>query len=117
MGVADVQTIDRSFRNAVGLWSTLFGPLRWIDLSGGQALYARAMTPVLPTLSNATELPARLKELADADAQGITNGRGFYQYTPEEAAHWQRLFHEHAWLVRELAQKYHPAEGDGGQDR
>jgi hypothetical protein len=28
-GVADVETIDRSFRNACGLWASLCGPFRW----------------------------------------------------------------------------------------
>ena len=38
MGVADAETIDRSVRNALGLWATMCGPFRWMDLSGGPAL-------------------------------------------------------------------------------
>ncbi len=107
-GIADVETIDRSFRNAAGLWATLCGPFRWIDLTGGPALYARAMEGVLPTLSNAAELPQTLRDLAASDAQGIANGRGFYQYTPEEAQRWEQLLREHAWTVRELMNRYFP---------
>ena len=108
MGVADVETIDRSCRNALGLWATLCGPFRWIDLSGGPALYARAIEPVLASLSSATELSESMKKLAETGAQGITNGRGFYQYTEEEAARWEALFREHAWTVRKLQNKYFP---------
>ena len=57
-GVADAATIDRAFRNACGIWASLCGPLRWIDITGGPALYARAMQGVLPTLSKTTEIPA-----------------------------------------------------------
>lgn len=108
MGVADVETIDRSCRNALGLWATMCGPFRWMDLTGGPALYAKAIAGVLPTLSNATQLTGRMQELADADARGIANGRGFYEYTEEEAHRWEELFREHAWTVRELLDKYSP---------
>jgi 3-hydroxybutyryl-CoA dehydrogenase len=110
MGVADVETIDRSCRNALGLWATMCGPFRWIDLTGGPALYAKAMAGVLPTLSNATQLTGPIQELADADARGIANGRGFYSYTSEEARRWEELFREHAWTVRELMNKYFPLD-------
>ncbi|MHC4405149.1 MAG: 3-hydroxyacyl-CoA dehydrogenase family protein [Planctomycetota bacterium] len=110
LGVADVETIDRSCRNALGLWATLCGPFRWIDISGGPALYARAVEPVLRTLSNATELTERMKALARDDAKGILNGRGFYRYTEEEALRWERLYREHAWNVRKLVDEYFPLQ-------
>ena len=107
-GVADVETIDHSCRNALGLWATICGPFRWIDISGGPALYARAIEGVLPSLSNATELTERMKRLAREDARGITNGRGFYRYTDEEAAGWEELYLRHAWTVRKLQDEYFP---------
>jgi 3-hydroxybutyryl-CoA dehydrogenase len=84
--------------------------LRWIDISGGPELYARAIERVLPTLSNATELPDRIKELARSGARGTANGRGFYQYTDDEAARWDELFLEHAWRVRKLMNEHFPIE-------
>jgi 3-hydroxybutyryl-CoA dehydrogenase len=107
-GVADVETIDRSFRNAAGLWATMCGPFRWMDLTGGPALYAKAIAGVLPTLSNATDLPGSIEDLAASDARGITNGHGFYEYTEEEARRWEQLFREHAWRVRKLLDEYFP---------
>ncbi len=109
-GIADAETIDRSVRNALGLWATMCGPLRWIDLTGGPALYAKAMEGVLPSLSNTTELPDTLKKLRDADARGIANGRGFYEYTEEEAAAWEELLLKHSWNVRKLVDEYFPID-------
>ena len=109
-GVADVETIDRSVRNALGLWATLCGPFRWIDLTGGPELYMKAMQPVLPTLSRAEEASGRMRELADSGARGIINGRGFYNYTPEEARRWEELYRRHAWRVAQLQNEYFPRE-------
>ncbi|NOZ41092.1 MAG: 3-hydroxyacyl-CoA dehydrogenase family protein [Planctomycetes bacterium] len=108
-GVADVETIDRSFRNACGLWATMCGPFRWMDLTGGPALYAKAMKPVLPTLNNATELPETMRRLAENNAQGIRNGQ-VYDYTPEQAEQAEALFRKHAWNVRRLMDEYFPPE-------
>jgi 3-hydroxybutyryl-CoA dehydrogenase len=105
-GVADAATIDQSFRNAFGLWAALCGPLRWIDISGGPGLYAKAMQGVLPTLANSPELPQTLIDMRDNGDRGVINGRGFYTYGPGEEAHWEKLLHEHAWTVRALQQKY-----------
>jgi 3-hydroxybutyryl-CoA dehydrogenase len=109
-GVADEQTIDRCFRNAIGLWATIAGPFRWMDLTGGPASYARTMKSVLPTLSNATQLPKLIEDLAQSDARGIANGRGFFQYSQEEARNWEELFIRHAWTIRKLLNDYFPLE-------
>lgn len=109
-GVADVETIDRSCRNALGLWATLCGPFRWMDLTGGPALYGKAMQAVLPTLSNAAELPEPLRKLVESNARGTAGGRGFYEYTEEEARRWEELFLQHAWTVRELMNRYDPLD-------
>ncbi|WP_437193898.1 3-hydroxyacyl-CoA dehydrogenase family protein [Planctomicrobium sp. SH527] len=100
-GVADVATIDRAFSNAISIWANIAGPFRWMDLTGIPA-YAAVMERLFPDLSQATEVPVRMKELVESGAQGIANGRGFYNYTPEEAAHWECLWKENVWRVNEL---------------
>jgi 3-hydroxybutyryl-CoA dehydrogenase len=110
MGIADAATIDRSFRNTCGVWSTVFGPFEWIDLTGGPTLYAECMKRVLPTLANDREVPAKLAELSATGAQGIVDGHGFYRYTPETAKQMVSLFHRHAWKARELMNAYAPLE-------
>lgn len=109
-GVADAETIDRSFRNSIGLWATLCGPFRWMDITGGPQLYAKAMQPVLPTLAADASVPSPLAELAADGALGIANGRGFYSYTPQEASYWEELFRRHAWAVQQLVSEERPLE-------
>lgn len=112
MGVADVETIDRSFRNALGLWATMCGPFRWIDMTGGPAMYARALARVAPTLYNKSEIPDTLKRMIEEDAQGMANGRGFYEYDESEISRWEELFRRHAWRVRQLQEEYYPLDAD-----
>jgi 3-hydroxybutyryl-CoA dehydrogenase len=107
-GVASVEDIDRSMRNALGLWATICGPFRWIDLTGGPELYAKAMEHVLPGLNKSEALPKLMQELAASGARGVANGRGFYQYSPEEAERWEALFRKHAWRVAQLQNEYFP---------
>jgi len=113
-GVADIETIDRSCRNALGLWATFCGPFRWMDLTGGAALYAKAMSGVLPSLCNATELPEFMRNHLERgephDEKGTAGDRGFYPYAPGEREKWEHLFREHAWLVRKLHNQYYPTD-------
>lgn len=99
-GVADAETIDRGCRNSFGLWAALCGPLRWIDITGGPALYGKAMSGVLPSLANNPELPETLKTMMENDDRGLINGRGFFTYQPGDDKIWERRLHERAWAVR-----------------
>ncbi len=101
-GVADAETIDRSVRNALGLWAAFCGPFRWIDTTGGPAMYGRAMNRVFPTLSNATEVPAFAQALIDEEAAGAPSGHGFFDYAEGEAEDWERRFRDHVWEIRRL---------------
>jgi 3-hydroxybutyryl-CoA dehydrogenase len=107
LGVADVETIDRSLRNTLGLWAASCGPFRWIDLTGGPALYARAMQRILPTLRNDTTLPAPLAALVAQHVPG-TDGPGFYQYAPGEMEAWKERQGRHTWLVKEWLDQEFP---------
>jgi 3-hydroxybutyryl-CoA dehydrogenase len=108
-GVADVETIDRSFRNAVGLWANIAGPFRWMDLTGLPA-YAAVMGRLFPQLSNRADVPETMAKLIASGAEGIRNGRGFYRYTPEQVERWEELLIEHVWKVRAMADEYFPED-------
>ena len=41
---------------------------------------------------------------------GTMDGRGFYSYEASDAERWQKLFHEHAWEVRRLQERYDPPD-------
>lgn len=107
-GAADAATIDCAMRNAFGLWASVCGPLRWIDITGGPELYARVMQHVLPSLSGSAELPVVMRQLASSGARGIANGRGFYTYTDDEAHQWEELYRKHAWRVAKMHDEYFP---------
>ncbi len=96
-GVADAETIDRAFHNSVGLWASFCGPLRWIDITGGPWLYAKAMQGLLPSLNNSPDLPATFDRALRNQDQGVKNGRGFYSYEPADAAKWAQKLRDHAW--------------------
>lgn len=106
-GVADVETIDRAFRNALSIWANIAGPFRWMDLTGIPA-YAAVMERLFPKLSRSTHVPEAIKRLVDSGAKGIANGHGFYQYTPEEAREWQSRWVENVWRVRQIQEELLP---------
>lgn len=115
LGIADAETIDLAFRNSVGLWAGVCGPFRWIDLTGGPALYARAMEPVMPTLCRDTELPAQLASLAADGCTGINNGRGFYHYSEEDSQRWEHAYRENVWSVHRTLHAVFPSDKKSSQ--
>ena len=114
LGIGDVETIDCASRNALGLWATLCGPFRWIDITGGPALYAKAMAGVLPTLNNRPEVPNIFREKREIVERGAGQ-TGFYSYEEGEIERWRKLLHEHAWEVRRLQTRYYPLTDDDEQ--
>lgn len=104
-GYASVEDIDRACRNNPGYWMTLVGVFRWMDLTGVQA-YHTVMKDLFPTLSNNTEVPGLIDDIVKAGGRGVANGKGFYEYTPEEARLWEETFTAFTYEIRELALKY-----------
>jgi 3-hydroxybutyryl-CoA dehydrogenase len=105
IGVADLETVDRSFRNDIGWWATLAGPFRWMDLTGIPA-YATVMEGLFPELCNDKALPAMMKEMRERGALGIANHKGFYEYTQAGAEEWERVWLEFTHDIRKLVEKY-----------
>ena len=109
-GIADVETVDQSFRNDIGWWALLAGPFRWMDLTGIPA-YAAVMEGLLPELSAQTETPKMMQQMVRRGALGIANRKGFYKYTRASAAQWERDWVQFTYDMRQLAEKYTPAKG------
>lgn len=104
-GVCTVEDVDRSLRNDVGWWIPFAGPFRYMDLMG-VAGYHRVMHDLLPDLSSSPEVPKLMREVVESGGCGISNGRGFYQYTPEEAKAWEEKFIEFNYKIRRLTAEY-----------
>lgn len=100
-GVCTVEDVDRSLRNDVGWWISFAGPFRYMDLMGVEAYY-RVMGDLLPDLSTEPGIPKLVREVVEGGGRGISNGRGFYQYTEEEAKAWEARFAEFNYKIRRL---------------
>ncbi|HXB43767.1 MAG TPA: 3-hydroxyacyl-CoA dehydrogenase family protein [Puia sp.] len=107
-GFATIEDVDRACRNNAGYWMTLVGVFRWMDLTGVPA-YHTVMKDLFPTLSNTTEMPGLIDEIVKSGGRGVSNGKGFYDYTTEEARLWEETFSEFSYEIRNLALKY-PAD-------
>ncbi|WP_373514200.1 3-hydroxyacyl-CoA dehydrogenase family protein [Persicitalea sp.] len=104
-GYATTEDVDRACRNDGGHWMTFCGLFRYMDLTGLQAYYA-VMNDLFPTLSNQTEVPQLIENIVQQGGNGITNGKGFYDYTPEEAKEWEKAYEEFAFDISKLSTKY-----------
>lgn len=104
-GYASIEDVDRACRNDAGYWMTFCGMFRFMDLTGLRA-YHHVIKDLFPTLSNQTDTPELIDKIAREGGNGITNGNGFYTYTKEEAAEWEKAFEEFAYDINSLARKY-----------
>jgi 3-hydroxybutyryl-CoA dehydrogenase len=104
-GIADIETVDRSFRNDIGYWATLAGPFRWMDLTGIPA-YAAVMEGLLPKLCNTRKVPRMMTDKVASGALGVGNAQGFYPYTKAGARRWERAWVDFTYAIRKLADQY-----------
>ncbi len=110
-GYATIADVDRSLRNDLGYWITFAGPFRFLDITGVPA-YAAVMQGLFPELSCTKKVPALMKKVVRSGARGISNAKGFYRYTPQQAKRWEKLFLKFSYEIRALAQKYPENAGD-----
>ena len=104
-GIADIETVDRSFRNDIGWWATFAGPFRWMDLTGIPA-YALVMQGLLPQLCHSKTVPRILRDMGARGAQGISNAKGFDRYSRKSAKRWEKAWTDFTFDIRQLAQRY-----------
>ena len=105
IGVADFETIDRSFRNDTGWWSALAGPFRWMDLTGIES-YGLVMKDLLPELCNDGRMPGVMRKMLREGAKGVANRKGFYPYTRESAKAWEEAWVDFTYDMRSLVKRY-----------
>ncbi len=107
-GFATVEDVDRAIRNSAGYWLAHAGIFRWMDMTGIPA-YHTVMKELLPTLSNQTTVPKLIDDIVKDGGNGVFNGHGFYDYTPEQAQKWQESYQTFGYEMGKLANKY-PAD-------
>ncbi|MDT7830098.1 3-hydroxyacyl-CoA dehydrogenase family protein [Pricia sp. S334] len=104
-GYATVADVDRACKNAGGQWMAFCGLFRYMDLTGLKAYHA-VMGDLFPELSNRKSVPKLIDDIAKANGNGVFNGKGFYDYTPEEAEKWKETFEKFAFDMNRLSKKY-----------
>ncbi len=104
-GVADLETVDRSFRNDIGWWATIAGPFRWMDLTGIPA-YATVAEGLFPKLSNSKSVSRVIGDVVATGANGISNAKGFYKYSKAGAKKWERAWVDFTYDIAGLVKKY-----------
>jgi len=102
---ATIDDVDRACRNDGGHWMPFCGLFRYMDITGLQSYYT-VMKDLFPTLNNQTHVPKLIEDIAQQDGSGIANGKGFYNYTPEEAREWEKAYEEFAFDINRLSAKY-----------
>jgi 3-hydroxybutyryl-CoA dehydrogenase len=104
-GYATIEDVDRSCRNDGGSWMPFCGLFRYMDITGLRAYY-NVMKDLFPTLNNQTTVPVLIEKIAVNGGAGIINGRGFYEYTKEEAEEWRKAYEEFAFDIYKLSKKF-----------
>lgn len=104
-GVADLETVDRSFRNDIGWWATIAGPFRWMDLTGIPA-YATVGEGLFPKLCNARKVSKVIRDVVARGGNGVSNAKGFYKYSKGSAGEWQRAWVDFTYDIAALVRKY-----------
>ena len=104
-GYATIEDVDRACKNDAGHWLTFCGPFRYMDLTGLQAYHA-VMKNLFENLSNSTQVPKLINDIAQSGGNGIFNGKGFYNYTAEESKAWELAFEKFAFDINRLSTKY-----------
>ncbi len=104
-GYATVEDVDRACKNDGGHWMTFCGLFRYMDLTGIKAYHA-VMKNLFPELSNQTTIPKLIDDIVKEGGNGIFNGKGFYDYTEEEAKEWENAFEKFSFDIDRLSLKY-----------
>jgi 3-hydroxybutyryl-CoA dehydrogenase len=104
-GVCTVEDVDRAMRNDVGWWMPFAGPFRYMDMMGVEA-YFHVMHDLLPDLSTDPDIPRLMRDVVEGGGRGVRNGRGFYQYSREEARAWEEQFLAFNYEMRRLTDRY-----------
>jgi len=84
-GIVSETDMDTCVKWGIGYKLAVIGPMRLLDLAGLD-IYSSVASYLNPDLSAAKEVPAMVKEKADAGQLGMKTLGGIYPYTAEQVA-------------------------------
>jgi len=111
-GICDAETVDLCIKNSFGLRLPIMGPLETADLNGLDMILA-IHEQILPSIDRTPGPLPILKDKIAAGDLGMKTGRGFLDWTPDEAAAARRGLTDH--LIAALAAR--AAEAGAAADR
>ena len=83
-GVASPQEIDQVVKTSIGRRWSVAGPFEITELAGLD-LKQSVLRQLLPSLASGLEIPTILNDKVERGELGVKTGKGFYDWTPEEA--------------------------------
>lgn len=101
-----VEDIDRACRNDAGYYLPFAGNFRYMDLMGAY-MYGIVMQDLNPELSKDKHIPEFCRQLFDNGAEGMSNGKGFYNYENGEAEEWSKKYRQFSYEIKNVISKYH----------
>jgi 3-hydroxybutyryl-CoA dehydrogenase len=84
-GIASIEDVDVIVRNGFGRRLGVAGPFEIADAAGLDVKLA-VCEQLFPAIESSAEIPALLREIVARGDLGTKTGRGYYAWTPEEAA-------------------------------
>jgi 3-hydroxybutyryl-CoA dehydrogenase len=109
---ADIEDIDRACRNDAGYYLSFAGNFRYMDLMGLYA-YGVVMNDLNAELSKETKPPAFFNDMMKRKDYGMNTGKGFYEYSEEEASKLGEEFEKFSFEIDKIIRKY-PFVPQGG---
>lgn len=84
-GIASIADVDMAVESTLAPRWAACGPLRLMDMAGLDTVQ-NVSAILMPALSNATDIPALVRQRVAEGALGTKTGRGFYPWTDQSAA-------------------------------
>jgi 3-hydroxybutyryl-CoA dehydrogenase/5-formyl-3-hydroxy-2-methylpyridine 4-carboxylate dehydrogenase len=84
-GIVSEADLDTCVKWGIGYKLAVIGPMRLLDMAGLD-IYSSVASYLNPDLSAATDVPAMIREKADAGQLGMKTLGGIYPYTAEQVA-------------------------------
>lgn len=102
---ASYEALDKVARYDTGSWMTLMGVFRKADLDGAND-FLHMLENLMPHLATTKQVPLIMQDVVATHKNGIYNGKGIYDYSPEEVKHWQERFGAFNEEINQLASDY-----------